>query len=79
VGRIGSAEIKLGGDAGNVGTQPHDIPGDASPSVGICDVRFSPKSDHSLRRSEVRLCAISDRSALQQSGLFDHSVGENCI
>ena len=39
-------------------------------------VRFTPESDRLLRRHEMTLCAISDRSASQQNGpLFDHPVG----
>jgi hypothetical protein len=32
----------------------------------MADVRFAPESDHLLRSSEMTLCAISDRSAVQQ-------------
>jgi hypothetical protein len=32
------------------------------------DVRFAPKSDHLLRRSEMTLCAISDQRAQQHFG-----------
>jgi len=40
------------------------------------DVRFTPESDRSLRCREMTLCAVSDRSALQQNyALFDNLVG----
>jgi len=39
------------------------------------NVRFTPKSRHSLTRPACPLCAKSGHSALRQRLLFDHLVG----
>ena len=45
-------------------------------AAGLGHVPFTPKSDRLLRCREMTLCAISDRSALQQNyALFDNLVG----